>query len=217
MDFNKHRELEGRHALLSPSKYNWINKEPDEVLDMYARSYAQAIGTALHDIAAKRIEKKRKLKRGVKDEIYFLLLSYYKIPYIALERGIDFDQVFETMTAYVNDAIGYRMVPEQELKYSDICFGTADAINQLDNIVKNRKLQIHDLKTGITPAHIEQLEIYAALFCLEYHFKPSDLDIELRIYQGDQVVTHQPEVDEIVPIMDTIISDCKHIERNTEA
>lgn len=68
----------------------------------------------------------------------------------------------KTLNAYVNDAIGYKMIPEQILFYSDNCFGTADAI-----VFRNGLLRIHDLKTGVIPAHMEQLEVYAALFCLE--------------------------------------------------
>ena len=32
----------------------------------------------------------------------------------------------------------------------------------------NKILRIHDYKSGITPAKMDQLMIYAALFCLEY-------------------------------------------------
>jgi hypothetical protein len=105
----------------------------------------------------------------------------------------------KTLNKYVNDAIGYKMKPEKILYYSDNCFGTADAIS-----FRNGLLRVHDLKTGVTPAHIDQLLIYAALFCLEYKLKPSDIDMELRIYQNDEVLYHIPEADEIVPIMDKI-------------
>ena len=84
---------------------------------------------------------------------------------------------------YVNDAIGFKLRPEQILYYSPNCFGTADAID-----LRGDLLRIHDLKTGKVPAHIEQLMIYAALFCLEYGIKPSDIDTELRIYQGDDIL-----------------------------
>ena len=105
----------------------------------------------------------------------------------------------KTINMYVNDAIGYKMQAEKILYYSDNCFGTADAI-----IFRDGMLRIHDLKTGVTPAKIEQLLVYAALFCLEYKVKPADINIELRIYQNDEVVYLVPEVDEIVPIMDKI-------------
>lgn len=105
----------------------------------------------------------------------------------------------KTINKYVNDAIGFKMHAEKILYYSDNCFGTADAIS-----FRNSMLRIFDLKTGVIPAKIEQLLIYAALFCLEYKLLPSDIDIELRIYQNDEVLFHIPEADEIVPIMDKI-------------
>lgn len=107
----------------------------------------------------------------------------------------------KTLNMYVNDAIGYQMTPEQILYYSENCFGTADAIS-----FRNNFLRIHDLKTGLVPAHMEQLMIYAALFCLEYRFKPSEIDMELRIYQSDDVQIHNPCADEILPIIDKIIA-----------
>ena len=78
--------------------------------------------------------------------------------------------------------------------------GTADAIS-----FRNNFLRIHDLKTGTRPVHIEQLEIYAALFCLEYKVKPTDIKIELRIYQNDEILVNEPEADEIIVIMNKII------------
>jgi hypothetical protein len=107
----------------------------------------------------------------------------------------------KTINMYVNDAIGFQMKPEQILYYSDNCFGTADAIS-----FRNKFLRIHDLKTGAIPAHMEQLMIYAALFCLEYRVKPSDIEMELRIYQSDDILICNPCADEIMPIMDKIIT-----------
>ena len=114
----------------------------------------------------------------------------------------------QTLNMYVNDAIGYHMTPEQVLYYSENCFGTADAISFRRNM-----LRIHDLKTGVIPAHIEQLIVYAALFCLEYKIRPDDINIELRIYQNDEILYHNPGVDEIVPIMDKIVTFDKLLKR----
>ena len=61
------------------------------------------------------------------------------------------------------------------------------------------------MKTGVRPVHIEQLEIYASLFCLEYKIKPTDIKIELRVYQNDEIVVHEPESEDILAIMDKII------------
>ena len=105
----------------------------------------------------------------------------------------------KTLNLYVNDAIGYHMTPEQVLFYSENCFGTADAI-----CFRNNFLRIHDLKTGETPAHMEQLEIYASLFCLEYNVDPNEIDIELRLYQSNEVSILNPEKTDILYIMDKI-------------
>lgn len=106
----------------------------------------------------------------------------------------------QTICRYVNDAIRYNMEPEVVLFYSPNFFGTADAI-----CFKNNVLRIHDLKTGSTPVKMEQLYIYAALFCLEYKIKPGEIEMELRIYQNDQVMTENPTAEDILPIMDKII------------
>lgn len=113
-----------------------------------------------------------------------------------------------TLCSFVNDAIGYRMNTEVLLYYSDRFYGTADAICFRDNT-----LRIHDLKTGDTPASMEQLMVYAAYFCLEYGHRPGDINIELRIYQNDEIVYHIPSVDEIAHIMDKIIHLNKILEK----
>ena len=112
-----------------------------------------------------------------------------------------------TLSMFVNDAIGYRMDPEVILYYSRNAFGTADAIS-----FRRGTLRIHDLKTGVSPVHMQQLEVYAALFCLEYNVKPGSINIELRIYQNDEVIAENPEVDVIAHIMDRIITFDKLIE-----
>ena len=106
----------------------------------------------------------------------------------------------KTLNMYVNDAIGFRMTPEVLLYYSDNCYGTADAIS-----FRDRMLRIHDYKSGVVTAHMEQLMIYAALFCIEYRTKPTEIDMELRIYQADQIVTYIPSANEINDIIDKII------------
>lgn len=170
MNFNKHSNLIGMHAFLGASKYHWINYDEDKIAESYNNHLAVLKGTELHEYAAMSIKLGQKLPKSNL-----------------------------TLNMYVNDAIGYKMTPEQVLYYSDNCFGTADAIS-----FRNDLLRIHDLKTGKIPAHIEQLEIYAALFCLEYHIKPTDIGMELRIYQNNDILVHTPNVDEIVPIMDKI-------------
>lgn len=121
-----------------------------------------------------------------------------------IDLGIKQDDSTKTLCQYVNDAIGFRMDTEVVLYYSDNFFGTADSIS-----FRNNFLRIHDLKTGITPVHMEQLEIYAALFCLEYRVKPEEIEMELRIYQNDQVMVHNPDPKEIRDVMKKI----KHLDK----
>lgn len=178
MVFNQHSNLEGCHAFLGASKYQWLNYSDDKLVQTYINALAQERGTRLHAFAAEAIRLKQKLKGST------------------------------TIASYVNDAIGFGMEPEVVLYYSDVCFGTADAIQFNE---KKSFLRIHDLKTGVIPAHMQQLEIYAALFCLEYHVKPIDIQMELRIYQNDDVQIYQPGVEDIVPIMDKAVSATKLI------
>lgn len=179
MIFEKHSKLEGQHAFLGASKYHWINYDEAKLAESYANHLAKERGTKLHGFAAQCIKLGQKLPRSQK-----------------------------TLNMYVNDAIGFKMRPEQILYYSDNCFGTADAI-----AFNNKMLRIHDLKTGTIPAHMEQLFVYAALFCLEYRVRPSTIDMELRIYQSDDILIHNPCADEIEPIMDKIIAFDKVISK----
>nr|DAI45344.1 MAG TPA: Protein of unknown function (DUF2800) [Caudoviricetes sp.] len=179
MQWNRHSELNGSHAILSASKYYWVNYDENKIADYYRRQLASIRGTELHAFAADCVRLKQKLPRMRK-----------------------------TLNLYVNDAIGYKMSPEVLLYYSPNCFGTADAIS-----FRQDMLRIHDLKTGETPAHMEQLIIYAALFCLEYRIKPGVIQIETRIYQNDEVLVHNPGADEILPVMDKIISFDKVLEQ----
>jgi adenine-specific DNA methylase len=125
-----------------------------------------------------------------------------------IRLGIKLPKSNKTFNLYVNDAIGFKMTPEQPLYYSENCFGTADAIDFRKNF-----LRIHDLKSGETPASIKQLMVYEALFCLEYGFKPNDIESELRLYQSDEVLVHTPEPIEILHIMDKIVMFDKRIEQ----
>lgn len=125
-----------------------------------------------------------------------------------IDLGIKQSRSKKTIYSYVNDAIGFNMSTEVILFYSERFFGTADAIS-----FRNNFLRIHDLKTGRRPVHMEQLEIYAALFCLEYKVKPGDIRIELRIYQNDEILVHEPTAEDILPIMDKIVHVDKMLEK----
>lgn len=125
-----------------------------------------------------------------------------------IDLGIKQSRSKKTIYSYVNDAIGFNMSTEVILFYSENFFGTADAIS-----FRNNFLRIHDLKTGRRPVHMEQLEIYAALFCLEYKIKPGDIRMELRIYQNDEILVHEPTAEDILPIMDKIVHVNKMLEK----
>lgn len=116
-----------------------------------------------------------------------------------IRLGVRLPDVPTTMNLYVNDAIGFRMKSEMTLFYSVNCFGTADSI-----AFRKNKLRIHDLKTGTLHTSPRQLEVYAALFCLEYGFKPFDIEIELRIYQNNEARIYEADPVSISLIMDKI-------------
>lgn len=124
-----------------------------------------------------------------------------------IKLGIKQPRSKRTLYAYVNDAIGFNMDTEVVLFYSERFFGTADAIS-----FRNGMLRIHDLKTGTRLVKMEQLEIYAALFCLEYKIKPSEIQIELRVYQSDEIIVHNPPAEDILAIMNKIIHVNKLLE-----
>lgn len=174
MKFNRHSELEGRHATLSASKYHWIRYSEEKFVERIRTDLAAMRGTELHAFASEAIRLDQKMT-----------------------------DARLTLPMYVNDAIGFRMKPEIVLAYSNNAFGTADALSFRKNL-----LRIHDLKTGVTPASFDQLKIYTAYFCLEYGIKPAKIDIELRIYQNDDIQICVPDIDDIMYIMDrTIIFD----------
>lgn len=119
---------------------------------------------------------------------------------IAIEKRIKLANHKKALNMFVNDCIGFRMNSEQVLYYSDNAFGTADAIR-----FKDDHLMIFDLKTGITKPSFKQLDVYSALFCLEYGVDPTTISIEERIYQGNGFEVMIPDPLYIQEIMDKII------------
>lgn len=184
MRFREHSNLSGSHALLSPSSYHWVNYDEDKLDFKITTAFAAKRGSDLHDLAQRMIT-----------------------------LGVKLPETAQTLNAYVNDAIGFRMKPEQTLFYSPNCYGTTDAIG-----FRKQKLRIHDLKTGVIPTKVTQLEVYAALFCLEYGFKPIEIETELRIYQNDEVQIFEGDPLMIMNIMDKIVVFDRRIEElRTEA
>jgi hypothetical protein len=179
MNFNKHSHIHGHHAFLSGSKYHWINYDEEKLSSAFLKFLAIQKGTDLHDLARR-----------------------------CIELGVKLPKTKKSLNQYVNDAIGYRMIPEQALFYSNNAFGTVDAISFRDNF-----LRVHDLKTGVTAVSMRQLEIYVALFCLEYDFQPQKISMELRVYQSDNVIVHIPPPEDILFIMDKIVVFDRKIEK----
>lgn len=179
MLFNDHYKLEGLHAPFSPSQSSWLRYDDEKAIDVYLSRKASEMGTRLH--------------AWVKETI---------------DLGIKQPRSKKTIYAYVNDAIGFKMDTEVVLFYSERFFGTADSICYRRGPDGRYILRIHDLKTGKKGKiedHMEQLEIYAALFCLEYKIKPGTIDMELRVYKNNEVLVHNPTAEDIVPIMDRIV------------
>lgn len=178
MNFNSHYNLEGMHAFLSASNSHWVNYDDEKLDSVFTNRQNAMRGTEIHEVASRLIK-----------------------------LGIKLPKTKATLNQYVNDAIGYRMTPEQMLVYSENAFGTADAIS-----FRNNLLRIHDLKTGITRTYMRQLEVYAAFFCLEYRYKPVEIQMELRMYKDDDVEVLIPDPMDITVIMDKIISFDKRIQ-----
>ena len=188
MNFNEHSALAGKHAFLGASQHAWLNYDEEKLVTVCNNLLAKERGTRLHALAAELI---------------------------SLRQTLPKTKAHLTLNDYVNDAIGFGLKPEVILYYSDNAFGTADAID-----FKRNTLRIHDLKTGADqvviekkgePIRLKQLEIYAALFCLEYNKNPEEIMIVLRIYQNNRVWEEIPEPKIVREIMAKIVMFDKRI------
>jgi len=176
--FNNHWSVEGKHAFLGASKYHWIRYDLEKMRRIWENKFKSEEGTRKHNLAAFCIRERVRLE----------------------DNG-------SNLSRYVNDAIGFRMTPEQVLFYNDDCFGTADAI-----CFRQGVLRIHDLKTGVHPGSTDQIMIYFALFCLEYKVNPYDIEMVGRVYQGDEPLEFIADPSEVKEIMDTIELFTKEID-----
>ena len=225
MNLNDHSRLRGKHALLSPSNPAFMNLSADDIRERIFSKLRTSIGTEIHEFSFYKIESRSKttslrdVKRSLQDYIF---KKYYLDDYRTLSREgrrllkvLEYmpKEVFETVNAYINDAIGFRMIPEAVLASSDRMFGTADTLIFQDG--SEKLLRIHDLKTGSTPGKIDQLLGYDALYCLEYGINPNDISHELRIYQNGDIVFANPTGDDIRPIMNKF-EECDQIIREFE-
>jgi hypothetical protein len=155
MNFNSHPNLVGKHAFLSASKYSWIRYDEDKLIETYGNHQNAMMGSRLHQLASDLI--------GL---------------------GVKLPRTQKTLNLFVNDVIGFRMVSELVLFFSDNVFGTADALGFRKPPKSDRFL----------------LQI-----CHEYGWKPQDIDVELRIYQHDDVQILIPVLEDIVPIMEKMV------------
>lgn len=200
----------GKHAMFGGSNYQWttLDTSSDEALEealrtRYYNKFAKDVGTIMHAWAADRILYKANVVKSDSKSLMIYILNYYRdiikdyIPRVVVQYYVD--RCFPNLMTYIKDAIGYRMDPEVDLKYSDDFYGTADAIS-----FKDGTLRIHDLKTGTTPASLRQLEIYAAFCCLEYDIDPTSIFIELRIYQNEEILVGNPPGETIKALKDQI-------------
>lgn len=182
MHFTKHSGLAGKHAFLSASKPYWLRYDNDD-LSKFDRAYIASL----------------QAQRGT--ELHALAHQMIKL-------GVKLPDNGETLSMYVNDAIELGLHPEVLLYYSDNAFGTPDAINFE---TENNLLRIHDLKSGVLEAKIDQLMVYAGLFCLEYLAKPMHITAELRVYQNNQANIYKPTPDELIHVIERITAFDKRI------
>lgn len=212
MNFNKHLEIRGSHATFSPSQSAWLRYDEKKILDKITSVNAASAGSEIHEFAGMQIFLRIKYS-SIKD-LNHSLVSHIARKYWDDDKNdikengkkmIKFvgnisKEMLGTIQKHINDAVGFRMTPEQPLYYSDEIYGTADAISFRDKV-----LRIHDLKTGKVEAHMDQLMVYAALFCLEYNIKPKDIETHLRIYQYNDALLFDPEPEEIQDVINQII------------
>lgn len=220
MIFNEHSNLIGTHAMFGASQSSWLRYDLPKMVEKIHSSYRVILGTEIHEFAATQISLGHKLAnpKSVRENLETYLYSKYyddntesiseygkkileEIAYLPKE-------VFGTTRVYIFDGVSFKMTPERPLVYSSYFYGTTDSISFRDN-----KLRIHDLKTGSVAAHMEQLYIYAALFCLEYNVKPTDIEMELRIYQNNEIICDNPGADTIMSIMNLIVKRDKELRK----
>lgn len=112
MRFNKHSDIEGKHATLGASKYHWVRYDLEKMTRIFENQYASILGSRKHVWAAE-----------------------------AIRLGLRQPRNNKTLNAYINDAIGFRMEPEVVLFYNDDFFGTADAISFSKGILRVHDLK----------------------------------------------------------------------------
>ncbi len=216
MVWKTHLDIKNKHALFSPSQHGWINYDDDQLRAKCINANRSTIGTLLHLFCHKQIVTKMKIT-SVKDAISkfttFMVDTFWDEKADGLtEEGIKLmtavkfvpREMYASVMMFVNDAIGFKMESEKELKYSEVLYGTADAIS-----FNNGELRVHDLKTGLKPVEDPmQLLIYCALFCLDYNIKPSQCKkIIVCVYQNGEIKVCEVNAEQL----DELIKRMEHV------
>lgn len=195
------------HALFSPSQPSWLNYDDEQIIGAYCNAHRAELGTEIHEWSSIQIKLENKInnikeiEKGVKTHIYEKYANAPEYRAMLLSNiGYLPKEIYPTVKLFVNDSIGFRMLSEEKVLYSDIFWGTSDAIRYESGL-----LRVFDLKTGSRPAKETQLYAYAALYCLQEHMKPSEIEVETRIYQNGEVLIDNPPSDLIYDIMHKIV------------
>lgn len=197
------------HAPFSPSQPSWLRYDDEAIVASFKNKHRAELGTELHEWASiqinlgNKVSSNREVEKGLKNHLWEKYrvgdaLAYRDV--LLMSVGYLPPEVFATVKTFVNDSIGFRMASEQRLEFSKYVFGTADAIKHSEGL-----LRIFDLKTGASSAKVEQLDVYAALYCLVNKIDPNEIEFETRIYQGDEVYTTHPSSEDIGSIMGHIV------------
>ena len=187
MKWNNHYNLTGKHAILSPSGYSWLNYDPDKMRSVFLNKLKVEQGTYLHDLASRLINNRFKL--------------------------LDLPQAFNM---FVNDAIAARMDSEVLLYYSDNCFGTADAIkfDEDNNALYIYDLKTGDSKPSFKQLYI-YCALFCLEYGYTTKRAINRMHFVCRLYQGDGYEEEIVEpavvfgcIQQIIN-MDKVISDLK--------
>jgi hypothetical protein len=203
------------HAPFPPSQPSWLNYTDEQLIEALKNKYRAEIGTEIHEwashqiILSSKVSGIKEVEKGVKTHIYEKYMEKYSKYYdhefgTLLLKHLHYipGEAFLTTKQFINDSIGFRMESEKRLTVSSMIYGTADAVRYY---TKENLLRVSDLKTGKRPAKIEQVFIYAALYCYEYNLKPLNTNFEARIYQNGEIFIEQPSGEDIDDILKNIL------------
>lgn len=167
MRFNRHSQLEGKHAFLSASKASWLNYTPEKLERVYLSNMAAKRGTDLHALAAEMIR-----------------------------LGVKLPDTTATLNQYVNDAIGFRMSPEITLFYSVNAFGTVDTISFRDRLLRIHDLKTGTLHTSERQLEV-YAAYFCLEYGINPIKDPIDIELriyqndEFRVFEADPTIIDQ--------------------------